>query len=352
MNSWVAFYPPEGASHDPQAHSSERAERLTLAREVVAEAGLACRPAPPAPDAALLRVHTPAHLARVAAFCEAGGGWIDEDTYASPGSDAAARSSAGAALAAVDAAVAGAAGALALTRPPGHHALPDATMGFCFYANAAVAARHAQAVHGLRRVLIVDWDLHHGNGTEAVFEADASVLTMSAHQWPNWPGTGRATDVGAGEGLGYAVNAPLPIGSGDRAFEAAFETLFEPVARQFAPELILVAAGFDANFRDPLGRLGLTEAGYHALARRVRALASEVGAKVVVLLEGGYDLPALGACLEAALAGLRDLPAPAPKLGPSPYPEPLDDVEAVLETARRALAPYWSFAPSRVPERV
>lgn len=349
--TWAGFFPLEGDQHDPEAHSSETAERLRLAQGVLARQGLPCAPAAPATDAALLRVHTSAHLARVAAFCEAGGGWIDEDTYASPGSERAARASAGAAIAAVDAALAGAPGAVALCRPPGHHALPDATMGFCFYANAAIAARHAQAAHGVRRVLVVDWDLHHGNGTEAIFESDPTVLTMSAHQWPNWPGTGRAGDIGRGAGLGYAVNAPLPIGSGDLAFEAAFERLFEPLAQAFAPELVIVAAGFDAHFRDPLGRLGLSEAGYFALGRRVSRMAATSGAALVLVLEGGYDLPALEASFEHALAGARGLPAPEPRLGASPYVEPLADARAAVEAARGALAPHWPGAFGRVLEK-
>ena len=215
--------------------------------------------------------------------------WLDPDTYACASTWEAARLAAGCAIEAARS------GAFALVRPPGHHALRAAAMGFCIFNNVAIAARYAQEELGLARVAIVDFDVHHGNGTEALFAGDPTVLTVSLHQWPFWPGTG-----GPGSSREELVNVPLAAGSGDADYRAAFESVVEPAVRAFEPDLMLVSAGFDAHLDDPLAEMEVTEAGFRELAGRCAALAPRVGA----VLEGGYNLETLPGLVEAALEGL------------------------------------------------
>ena len=293
-------------------------------------------------DDDLALVHPPAHAARIKAFCEAGGGRLDEDTVACPESYAIARLSAGGAVEGARRVLDGAhPRAVVLGRPPGHHALAEETMGFCFFNNAALAARWAQARRGVGRVLIVDWDLHHGNGTEAIFAGDPSVLYLSTHQHPNWPGTGAPEDIGTGAGLGFTANVRLPLGTGDVGYTRVFETLFRPLVDRFAPELVIVSAGYDAHWRDPLGRMGLTVGGFAALTREVVGWAdAHAGGRLLLLMEGGYDLDALASSLAASVQVLRGGEVADP-LGPSPYPEPLAGVDQAIAATRAALAPHW-----------
>ena len=216
--------------------------------------------------------------------------WLDQDTVCTETSFEAALLAAGGAIEAA------ALGGFALVRPPGHHALPARSMGFCLFDSVAVAARWAQAVEGLARVAILDWDVHHGNGTQAIFEHDPSVLFVSLHQWPFYPGSGGPDE--QGETL---VNVPLAAGCGDREYAAAFAERVEPAIRAFEPDLLLVSAGFDAHLHDPLADMRVTADGFRELARRTAALAPRVGA----VLEGGYNLDTLPSLVEAALEGFE-----------------------------------------------
>jgi acetoin utilization deacetylase AcuC-like enzyme len=216
--------------------------------------------------------------------------WLDPDTYAGETTWEAARLASGCAIRAVDQE------GFALARPPGHHALADRAMGFCIFNNVAVAARHAQSELGVERVAIVDFDVHHGNGTEAIFRDDPSVLFVSLHQWPFYPGTG-----GPGTSDEHTLNLPLPAGSGDTEYAQAFRDGVEPAVGAFDPELVLVSAGFDAHEDDPLGEMKLTADGFRELARRCAAL----GPKTAAVLEGGYSLDTLPGLVEAALEGFE-----------------------------------------------
>ena len=234
------------------------------------------------------RVHEPEYVASIRMLEEPV--WLSIDTVAGPSTWEAAALAAGCAALAVERR------GFALVRPPGHHALPDRAMGFCIFDSVAVAARFAQAELGLERVAIVDFDVHHGNGTEAIFRDDPSVLFVSLHQWPLYPGTG-----GPGTSDEYTVNIPLRAGSGDREYVQAFEEEVEPAVRRFEPDLVLVSAGFDAHVEDPLAEMEVTSGGFTELARRCSALAPRLAA----VLEGGYNLETLPGLVDAALEGFE-----------------------------------------------
>jgi len=294
-------------------------QAVRAAQAPVEEAG-------PAAQADLERVHPPAFLAAIRELCEAGGGAIDLDTVVSERSYDAAVVASGAATAAVDAVLAGdLEAAFCLGRPPGHHAEAARAMGFCFFGNVAVAARRAQSEHGAERVLILDWDVHHGNGTNEIFHADPSVLFVSIHESPLYPGTGPASDTGSGEGTGYTVNLPVPGGTGDAGYRSLVEHVAGKLIRDWRPQLVLVSAGFDAHVDDPLATCRVTEAGYAGMTASVRRAADDVGAPVGVVLEGGYDLGALSRSMAALMPVL---------MGDTPAAEEL----AVHPLAERALA--------------
>ena len=261
---------------------------------------------------------------------------LDPDTYAGPDALTIALLSAGGVVGSVESVLSGrATNALAATRPPGHHAMADHGMGFCLLGNIAIAARHAQTRFGVERILIVDYDVHHGNGTEAMFYDDPSVLYVSTHQYPFYPGTGAAEDVGTGPGRGYTINVPLPAGSGDASYRTIFDRIVWPAAERFDPQLILVSVGFDAYWADPLAAMRLTLNGYSHLAAEVIRMAERFCAgNVVFALEGGYNMDALryGAANLARLL-LGEPPTDPPGASPPPLPEP--DITALTARLRR-----------------
>jgi acetoin utilization deacetylase AcuC-like enzyme len=232
------------------------------------------------------------------------------DTNVSARSLDAARAAAGAGLAAVDAVLEGRVrNAFCAVRPPGHHASSDRGMGFCVFNNVAIAARHARRRHGVERVLIADWDVHHGNGTQAIFYEDPTVFFFSTHQWPCYPGTGRASETGAGPGRGYTLNCPFPAGSGRAEIVGAFRDRLVPAMRAFKPGLVLVSAGFDSREGDTLGRFALTDGDFAELTGIVMEIAAEyAGGRLVSMLEGGYDRPGLAAAAGAHVRRMTSLP--------------------------------------------
>ncbi len=341
--------------HDEPSHP-ENASRLRAIHAMLEKTGLRERclnlDPKPATIEQITAVHTEEYVAQLERVMSRAPGYLDPDTYIVPESYETAELAAGGAIRAVDAVIdAGRddpAGrlyennaAFALVRPPGHHATPDAAMGFCLFNNVAIAARHAQA-RGMQRILIVDFDVHHGNGTQDAFYADPSVLYISSHQWGIYPGTGRAEETGIGDGKGFNINIPLPAGAGDSAFDRIADEIIAPAAARFAPTMILVSAGFDAHWADPLASLQLSTTGYFRLAQRLVALAEQhCGGRIMCTLEGGYNTSALADSVRAVCHALLKDPsalptvagqAPPDPLGPAPHSEP--DVRSTLQRVK------------------
>jgi acetoin utilization deacetylase AcuC-like enzyme len=332
--------------HEAPGFHPECPDRLTAIWSAL-DGSVAAKKARPFPARAattqeLERVHDPRYVHRALEALDRGSGYFDPDTYFSPGSRAAALGAAGGCL---DAALAMRRRevdvVLGLPRPPGHHATRRAAMGFCIFNNIAVASAGLLAT-GLERVLIFDWDVHHGNGTQDIFAADPRVLFISCHLWPHYPGSGLSDEIGSGDGRGYTVNLPFPHGTGNAEYAAVFDRLVAPLAERFRPQAVLVSAGFDGHRNDPLGGLSLDEDGYRWMAARLRAIADRhAEGRLMFFLEGGYDLRALASSVVATLEG-----AVAGETGVAAIECGEDDVDPratrVLERTLQAIRPFWS----------
>jgi len=320
---------PSGFDHDTGLYHPERPARLKAAAEGLRQSGVAVEEvtAIPLEPADLAIVHDPVYIEAVRRFCEAGGGDLDPDTHASPGSWAAAVAAAGAGPTAVERLTAGFGGpAIVTVRPPGHHALRNRAMGFCLFNNVAITA--ARLRDAGQRVAIVDWDVHHGNGTQEAFYRDPDVLYVSVHQSPFYPFEGMASEVGEGDGAGTVLNVPLPAFTAGDVYRRAYEELVIPALTAFRPDWILVSCGFDAHAQDPLAELRLVEADYAFLAA---ALPKIVPAdRIVVFLEGGYHLPAIR---DSMAAVARALVGEVSLSDPSPYQSPPDAHRVVERVA-------------------
>jgi len=300
-------------NHETTPSHPESPERLTAIIEQLKASGLYAKLASLQPKAAsprwLQTVHTPKYVQRAKASCESGEAYLDSgDVPIGADSYGAAVSAAGGVLTAVDAVMSGqVTNAFCAVRPPGHHALTDRAMGFCIFNNVAIGTRYVQQQYDLARVLIVDWDVHHGNGTQAAFYDDPNVLYFSTHQWPFYPGTGSVTETGAGDGQNLTINVPLPAGSDDSDYVRAFEEHLRPAAMTFGPDFVFISAGFDAQENDALGGMKITPAGFARLTRIVKDIAARCcHNRLVSVLEGGYGLNALAASAEAHIRTLME----------------------------------------------
>ena len=317
---------PSSLEHDTGPHP-ENASRLRAIETALDEAGwpgLQRVEPPAATREELERVHDRHHITAIEEFCLRGGGMLDLDTVASERSFEAALHAAGGPVSAVERLLAGEDRfAFCALRPPGHHAEAARAMGFCLFNNIAVAAAHAIEEAGAERVLVLDWDVHHGNGTEAIFADSDGVLYASIHQWPLYPGTGPADYIGVGAGEGYTVNLPVPPGAGSETFLSLVQHVVVPIAREFRPGLVAISAGYDAHRDDPIAECTLDTQAYGDMAATMRALAAELGAPVLVCLEGGYNLPALAASALSTIEALgsEDQPPEAPAEPAAPYAE-------------------------------
>jgi acetoin utilization deacetylase AcuC-like enzyme len=330
-------YDPIYLGHDTGDHV-ENGRRLEHTIELLGTSNLRRQLVTIAPEPAamedLLRVHSAQHVARVDRSASAGGGWLDGDTMTSPGSYEAALYAAGGVARATEEVIKGdVESAFALVRPPGHHATRTDAMGFCLFNNVAIAARVAVQKHGLERVLIVDFDVHHGNGTQDIFYGDAQVVYVSTHQYPLYPGTGRLEEAGVAGGRDHTVNIPLPPWSGDREYLLAFEQIIVLVARRFQPQIILVSAGYDAHWADSISSMQVTVGGYARMATILKQLAAELCQhRLVFALEGGYHLQALAYSVKATIEVMLGLPAGADDpLGPPPHGGGAIDIRPLLQ---------------------
>ena len=325
-------------AHDPGRGHPERPERLRVLLDHLGGApDLVRLGARVATEDEIALVHERGHIEHAAATAGVARVVFDPDTSTSPGSYQAARLAAGSLLTVCDAVLAGEVrNGFALVRPPGHHAERDRAMGFCLFNNVALAAAWLRR-RGMRRVAIIDWDLHHGNGTQHLFEDDPNVLYVSTHQFPCYQGTGAVDEVGRGAGAGRTLNLPFPPGFGDAEYARAFDEIVLPICRAFAPDFVLVSAGFDCDRRDPLGALEVSPAGFARMARALRTLAEETaGGRIAAVLEGGYDLNAIVEGVDETLAALRGLDRDLPLATGEAR-----RAERVLARVREAHAPYW-----------
>jgi len=326
--------------HDPGRGHPERPERIGVFLPAVLDRPGVVHVEPRlATGDDITLVHGEGHFERVQRTRGVPHYAFDADTPVSASSFDTACLAVGGVLALLDEVMAGRVrNGFALVRPPGHHAERDRAMGFCLFNNIAIGAAHLRARHNLERVLIVDWDVHHGNGTQHSFTRDPAVLYVSTHRYPFYPGTGAIDEIGEADGAGFTVNLPFPGGFGDAEYLEAFRTVIEPIALEYAPQLVLISAGFDPHRRDPLGGMAVSEQGFAAMARSLVSVAEQVaGGRCVAVLEGGYDLQATRDSASAVLDVLcthPSVPAPTPAAS---------DARPILDAVRRAHADFWSF---------
>ena len=331
------IYDPIYLEHDQPSHP-ENARRLRRILQVLEDEGMLARlvllePRPATPQE-LERVHAPALIERVRSVAQSGGGNLDPDTYVSPRSFEAALMAAGGLVRGVEAVLAGEiANGFALVRPPGHHATATRSMGFCLFNNVAVAARAALADERVERVFIADFDVHHGNGTQDTFAADPDVFYFSSHQYPYYPGSGNWSETGHGPGAGTLLNVPLPAGVGDAGYAQVFAELVWPLAERFRPDLILVSAGYDAHWSDPLAMMSLSLTGYAWMGRELVYMAEQLcGGRILFTLEGGYQLDVLAYGVLDTFYALLGEETVADPLGRAPGPEtPVETLIARLK---------------------
>lgn len=334
MSRTALIYHPTYLLHDTDGHP-EKKERLVAILDAIRSEKLDCEFIIPKPatEEQVASVHAKRYIDQVKAICRHGGGYLDVDTVLSKDSYDAAMMAAGGAMGAVDAVLGEYDSAFALVRPPGHHAKTNRGMGFCIFNNIAIAAKHAQTL-GLKKVLIVDWDVHHGNGTCDTFYSDPSVLYFSTHMYPHYPGTGRADEVGEDGAEGTTVNVPLPSGTGDEGYLMAYQEILKPIAQEFRPDIVLVSAGQDPHKDDPLGGMRLTSAGFGAIAGIVKEIAdSSCQGRLAASLEGGYNLRASA---EAVVSEIRAFGGDVPKVNGT-------DTKIVrrIEEIKKIQKSYW-----------
>jgi acetoin utilization deacetylase AcuC-like enzyme len=331
---------PRYTEHEPGRGHPERPERIgVLLPALLDETRVAHVPPRAATAEEITLVHDEAHFAHVARTRGMPHYAFDADTPVSARSFDTACLAVGGVLSLLDEVVAGRMrNGFALIRPPGHHAEPDRAMGFCLFNNVAIGAAYLRARHGLERILVMDWDVHHGNGTQHAFYDDPGVLYVSTHRYPFYPGTGGIDEIGVGDGKGYTVNLPFPGGFGDSEYAEAFRTVIEPIALEYQPQMVLISAGFDPHQRDPLGGMEVTEQGFAAMARSLLDVAERAsGGRCVAVLEGGYDLRAMRDSTNVVLDELLAAARPA-------LPEPVaSSASPILDAVRRRHDGLWKF---------
>jgi acetoin utilization deacetylase AcuC-like enzyme len=326
---------PSSLAHDTGSHPEQPARIAAIEQELSERGWLGYErvQSPAVAEADLTAVHPEVYVETIARISARGGGYLDVDTVTSEGSFEAALHAAGGAVALVDLLLDGnASSAFSAHRPPGHHAQQARAMGFCLFNNIAIAATHALRARGVERVMILDWDVHHGNGTNDIFHASDEVLYVSIHESPLYPGTGHAADLGIGDGRGYTVNLPVSAGADDALYRSLVDHVVVPLATAFEPELVLISAGYDAHRDDPLATCNLTEEGYAQMARSMRRCCDGLGAPLGAVLEGGY---ALGALARSVAVTLEELQAPVTAADEDVGVAPL------ARQARERLAEWW-----------
>jgi acetoin utilization deacetylase AcuC-like enzyme len=333
-------YDPIYLQHDTGEHP-ENAGRLSAIVSHLEQTGLIEQLAPIEPRPATLEelslVHHESHIRHIQEVAQSGGGWLDMDTVMSAGSYRAALDAVGGAIEATRAVIEGeVSSAFALLRPPGHHAIPGRAMGFCLFNNIAIAARYALSRHKLERILIVDFDVHHGNGTQEAFNENPQVGYISVHQYPHYPGTGRIDEMGSGAARGTKVNVPLPGGSGDDEYRQVFARVITPATERFRPQLILVSAGYDAHLADQLATMQVSVAGFAQMTETLKELADKLcEGRLVFCLEGGYDLKALANSVKASFDILLGEAGAVAPPGETRYRRAAPDINPLIEAIRK-----------------